>query len=200
MDWPAYVFWCDAMSGRRVRVTYANGEFEAMTLSPLHEKNKTLLARFVEAITEELDIDMAGIGSMTFQREDLFKGAEPDECYWIANERLIRGRETYDPRTDPPPDLVLEIEISRSALDRMAIWAAMAVPEVWRYDGKTLVFCVLTRDKNYEKRERNRALPFLRPRHLERFLRQARTMSETKLLRAFRRWVREQQAQGWNKA
>jgi hypothetical protein len=29
---------------------------------------------------------------MTFQREDLERGFEPDECFWIANEAHMRGR------------------------------------------------------------------------------------------------------------
>jgi Uma2 family endonuclease len=199
MDWPAYVLWSDWMTPRRLRITYSCGELEAMTLSSKHEGSKKLLAQMVEVLTEELGIERASKGSMTFQREDLRKGIEPDECWWIANEPLVRGRQNINPLTDPPPDLVLEIEISRSMLNRMAIWAALRVPEVWRYDGKTVSFWGLTRAGVYEELSHSLALPFLRAKELQRFLRQSRTMGEVQLLRGFRKGVREQEKKGWRR-
>lgn len=194
MDWPSYILWSDWMTPRRLRVTYDRGELEAMTLSPRHEGFKKLLAQLVEALTEELDMERVSKGSMTFQREDLLKGAEPDECWWIANQHLVRGRQTIDPHTDPPPDLILEVEVTQSALNRMTIWAALRVPEVWSFDGKTLIFWVLNASGAYEKSKRSHAFPFLRAEHL----RQAREKGEVQLIRAFRKWVRKQEKKGWD--
>ena len=89
-------------------------------------------------LAEECDRNLVSAGNMTFQREDLDRGLEPDDCYWIAHEPQMHNKLTWDPAIDPPPDLVLEIEISRSAQDRMGIYAALRVPEVWRFDGETL--------------------------------------------------------------
>jgi Uma2 family endonuclease len=197
IDWPTYVVFSDQLGERRVRVTYDRGVMELMTVSHEHEWSKTLLARFVEVLTEEADIDIASGGSMTWRREDLERGIEPDECYWVAHEPDIRGRMHIDLENDPPPDLMLEIEISRSFLDRLAICAAMRVPEVWRWDGESLRISILGHDGRYQESERSLAFPFLPIRDVERFLKMAGTMSETKLVRAFRTWVREQIARGW---
>jgi Uma2 family endonuclease len=144
-----------------------------------------------------MDIEIAGFGSMTCRREKLERALEPDDCYWIANEPLVRGRDVIDLDTDPPPDLFLEIDISRSFLDRLGICARLKVPEVWRWGGQTLRVCILGPDGNYVESERSRAFPFLPLAEITRFMLLANTMSETKLLRAFRAWVREQIAQGW---
>jgi Uma2 family endonuclease len=197
VDWKAYVGLGDLLGERHVRLTYDGRNLELMTLSSEHENNKKLLARFVETLTEELEIDIASYGSMTFRREDLERGMEPDECYWIANEPLVRGRTDLDLAVDPPPDLALEIEISRSALDRMAIHAKLRIPEVWCWDGETLRVNLLGRDGQYTQSPRSRAFPFLPLDVLAQFLKGGAGLSETQLVRKFRLWVREQVRQGW---
>jgi Uma2 family endonuclease len=163
---------------------------EVMTLSPKHENRKKFLARLVEALTEELKIDIASYGSMTCRREDLKRGLEPDELYWIEFEALVRGREEIDLATDPPPDLALEIDISRSTMDRMAIYAALRVPEVWRWDGETLRVFLLSARGTYRQSNHSKAFPFLSLEEFAQFL--SRTdLSETQLLRSFRAWVRK---------
>src|SRR5436190_459799 len=83
IDWSSYVGFGELLGERHVRLTYDRGSLELMTLSPKHEHGKRLLGRLVETLTEELDIGIASYGSMTFRREDLERGLEPDECYWI---------------------------------------------------------------------------------------------------------------------
>jgi Uma2 family endonuclease len=197
IDWDTYRMFSDKLGERQIRLTYNGEDLEFMTLSPEHEHGKKLLARLLEALTEEMDIDVAGFGSMTCRRQDLQRGLEPDECYWIAHEARVRGRDDIDLTRDPPPDLVLEVEISRSFLDRLAICARLGVPEVWRWDGQTLCVMILGAEGQYVASERSRALPFLPVAELVRFLHQGATQSETKLLRGFRTWVREQMARGW---
>jgi Uma2 family endonuclease len=197
VDWPTYVGFSDQLGERHVRVTYNRGVMEFMTLSPEHERDKHLLNLFIIFIAQEMDINIAGYGSMTSRREDLDRGLEPDECYWVANEPVVRGRTDLDPAQDPPPDLVIEVEVSRSALNRMGIYASLGVPEVWRWDGQTLRVCLLDPNGNYAEGERSRAFPFLPAVELVRFLYQAGTTSETQLLRSFRAWVREQAARDW---
>ena len=195
VPWAKYVAYCDSLEERHIRVTYDRGEMEVMTLSSKHENRKKLLARFVEALTEEMSIDIASYGSMTCRREDLERALEGDECYWIANEPTVRGRTDLDLENDPPPDLFLEIEISRSLLDRMGILAAMRVPEVWRWDGVHFRAFVL-RDGAYHASDHSLAFPFLPLQEFAQFL-QRTDLSETKLVKAFRAWVREQMARAW---
>jgi Uma2 family endonuclease len=199
VDWREYLLWSQRVMPRRLRVTYDQGELEAMTLSSEHEGAKKLLAQLIEALTAELGIERVSKGSMTFQREDLLKGAEPDECWWITNEAAVRGKKKIDPLRDPPPDLIVEVEITRSTLDRMAIWAALGVSEVWRYNGKALTFCTLSAEGVYETRERSLVLPFLRAKALQRFLRQPANVGEVQWMLSFRQWVQEQEAKGWRK-
>lgn len=191
IPWEGYIAIREGLGERPVRVTYDRGELEIMSPSYRHENRKRLLGRLIEALTEEMEIDINSSGSMTFQREDLARGLEPDECYWIENEPVIRGREDIDLESDPPPDLALEIEITRSALDRMSIYAALGVPEVWRWDGKNLTVHVRTTRGTYRKSDRSKAFPFLPLSEFAGFLEPTK-LSETQLLRSFRAWVRKQ--------
>src|SRR5437016_14665409 len=92
IPWETYVAYSDSSGPRHIRVAYDRGEMEVMTLSPRHENRKKLLARLVEALTEEMEIDIASFGAMTCRREDLMCGLEPDDCYWIEHEPQVRGR------------------------------------------------------------------------------------------------------------
>jgi Uma2 family endonuclease len=196
IDWPTYKAMSDLLAERNVRLTYDRGELEFMTLSPEHEHDKKFLARLVEALTEELDIDIASFGSMTCRREDLARGFEPDECYWIAHEPQVRGRTSIDLDVDPPPDLALEIEITRNIIDRLPLCAALRVPEVWRWDGVKLRVLLLGPDGQYAVAERSAAFPFLPLQEFAGFLTATDAQSETKLVRAFRAWV-QAHAQEW---
>ena len=102
-----------------LRITYDRGTLELMTTSRVHEIYKTRLGRIIETLCEEFNLPMEPAGNMTFKRQDLDRGLEPDQCYWIAHEAQVRGKLEWDPMSDPPPDLVIEIEISRGTQDRM---------------------------------------------------------------------------------
>jgi Uma2 family endonuclease len=196
VSWEKYEQMAAWFEGRHLRLTYDRGELEIMTVSHPHELGKHLIGRLLEALTEELSIDIHGGGSMTFKREDLDRGLEPDECYWIERELQMRSVRDYDAEKDPPPDLVVEVEVSRSVLDRMGIYAAMKVPEVWRWDGENLSFWLLKRGKHVASPV-SRSFPMLSASEIVRFMRMQGTMSETRLVQAFRKWIREQQTLDW---
>ncbi len=196
VPWDNYLRISDGMGPRHVRVTYDQGEMEIMTLSYEHENRKHILGILVVELAVEMSIDICGCGSMTLRREDLERGLEGDECYWIQNERVVRGRLEIDLDVDPPPDLALEIDISRSFLNRMGIYAALRVPEVWRWDGQVLRAFLLSADGTYQQSESSRAFPFLPLAEFAKFL-EPTELSETQLVRSFRAWVREQMAKGW---
>ncbi len=200
VDWDTYVTISDKLGERNLRINYDGVNLEIMTTSLEHERAKKLLARLLETLTEEMDIDILGAGSMTCRRQDLDRGFEPDESYWIEHEAQMRGRVDIDLTRDPPPDLMLEVEISRSFVDRMGIAARLGVPEVWLWDGSTLRVMLLGSDGQYTASQRSRAFPFLPIAELPRFLQEDMTQSETKLLRSFRAWVREQMARSWGSA
>src|SRR5438552_2505993 len=92
VDWPSYLKIGEGFMDRRIRVTYDRGRLELMTVSPQHDGWKSFLGRMLAALCDELGIDFAGFGGMTIQREDLRRGFEPDECYYIQNEPAVRNR------------------------------------------------------------------------------------------------------------
>lgn len=198
VDWPQYRAFAKALDECHVRLTYDRGKLEFMTLSHNHERWSNLLGQFVEVLTEELDMPRQSGGSTTFDRENLERGIEPDQCYYLEHEPQVRDKDEIDLTVDPPPDLALEIEISRSALNRMGIYAAIKVPEVWRFNGEVLRVYHLV-GENYVQADHSLHFPFLPLTKVQEFLAQRGQMDETSLVKSFRQWVREQIASGWPK-
>jgi Uma2 family endonuclease len=197
VSWNAYLRVLRAFDDRHLRITYDRGELEIMTISPEHERFKHLLGLLVGVLVEELGWNMSGFGSMTFKRRKRKRGLEPDECYWIQSEPLVRGKDKIDLRLDPPPDLVVEIDWTHSALNRLSIFAAMQVPEIWCFDGQTLRVYILGPDGHYTESMQSRAFPFLPLAELARFLAMRTSQSETDVIRQFRAWVRDRIMAGW---
>jgi len=176
--------------GRRYRITYDRGVLEIMPVGAPHERRKKLLAMLVEAFMTETAVPFAALGNWTCQREDLDRGLEPDECYYVQNESLVRGREDVDLERDPPPDLAIEIEVSRSALNRVSIYEALGVPEIWRYDGETLTVLVRGDDGRYTATETSRALPSLPLAEVRRRMQAWDATDQGAWLRDWQAWVR----------
>ncbi|HZW30288.1 MAG TPA: Uma2 family endonuclease [Isosphaeraceae bacterium] len=172
-----------------VRLSYDRGDLEFMSPSVDHEVFKKRFGRMIETLTMELDIPCEGAGSTTWKKQLEDKGLEADECYYLANSVRVAGRRKIDLNVDPPPDLAIEVEISRSALDRMAIYAALRVPEVWRFDGETLIVEVLQDDGTYAPQPTSPSLPFLPLDRLVDWLYAADSASQTTWIRQFRAWV-----------
>jgi Uma2 family endonuclease len=171
------------------RLTYEEGTLEIMSPLPIHERYRRLLGHIVEVTTEEMDVEMASFGSTTWSREDLRKGLESDECYYVQNELAVRGKVTIDLKADPPPDLAIEVDITSSSVNRMNIYAALAVPEVWRFDGESLQIYRLQQG-SYEAQERSGVLPALRAEDVQGFLQTGLETGETRWIKHFRQWVK----------
>jgi Uma2 family endonuclease len=197
VSWKSYEYLLRAFDERRVRITYDRGRVEIMTVSFMHERIKHLLGLLIVSLAIELGQNIAGGGSMTFKRRKKRRGLEPDECFWIQNEHLLRGKDMFDWEHDPPPDLALEVEITRSALKRLRIYAALGIPEVWRWTGKDMVTLVLDVKGKYQECTTSRAFPFFRPATLTHFLSLASTQGESGMISAFRAWVQQQVANDW---
>jgi Uma2 family endonuclease len=174
-----------------LRITYDRGVIELMTLTHEHEYLAELLARLVMAWTEERQLLVKSGGSTTFRRRDLDRGLEPDKCYWLANEPAVRGLTRINLRRDPPPDLAIEVEITRSAVPRLPIFAALNFPEVWRLDGAVLTFNLLQADGTYAQSATSQALSPLTPADFNRFLALRATTDENSIVAQFRAWVRQ---------
>jgi Uma2 family endonuclease len=192
VSWRAYERLLRVFADRPgVRLTYDRGLLEIMTLSHEHEKQDRLLGRFVVVLTEELGLPLQSGGSTTLRRRKRKRGLEPDECYWIAREALVRNKDKIDLRVDPAPDLALEIDITRSSLNRLAIYERLNFPEVWRLEGQTIVCYLLGSDGKYAVSTVSRAIPGLVVAELVPFLNLRGQMDENAIIRQFRAWVRQ---------
>ncbi|NES67334.1 MAG: Uma2 family endonuclease [Okeania sp. SIO2D1] len=170
------------------KLTYDQGTLEIMTPLPEHEINKGFLGRLVQTTTEVLGLEISSLGSTTLSRKDLQKGVEPDECYYITNEELVRGKIKFDLERDPPPDLAIEIDITSSSLDRLTIYAALGIREIWRFDGENLfIYCL--ENGSYQEQEKSNILPILSKSVILNFLIRRGEKGENALLGEFRLWL-----------
>ena len=191
VSWEEYIAIGQILADRpALRMTYDRGTLEFMTTSPRHERYKCWLGRFLETISEELNKSFVPGGSMTFQREDVDRGFELDHCFWIANEMAVREKMTWEPDKGPPPDVGIEIEVSRSALNRMAIFAAFRIPEVWCYDGDELWINLLQADGAYQRGDQSLAFPSVPVQELVRILPPVGSSDYLTAVAAVRAWVR----------
>lgn len=192
VTWDQYVTICDALPDHPgLRTAFDGNALELMTTSYSHEWLKKYLSRLFETLTLELGIDTRPGGNTTFRREDLAKGLEPDECYWIANEARMRPLHDWDPERDPPPDLAIEIDVSRSSVNRQSIYSELGTKELWRYDGTTLKALGRLETGEYEPLDESAAIPGLRVEDFMPFIRRLESERETVVLRDFIEWVRE---------
>ena len=189
IGWEGYEALLKMIGDGNIRVSYDGGDAELM--SPLygHENLKTLFARLIEEVAVGLNIPCEGAGATTWRSKILDKGLEPDECYYLAHSAQVVGRETIDLEVDPPPDLAVEIEISRSALNRMDVYAALGVPEVWRFDGKTLRIEQLQPDRSYRPVAASAELSVISLEEIGHWIKLGRTMGQTAWARQLRAWV-----------
>ncbi len=161
-----------------------------MTLSNGHETSGDFLGRLVVVLTEELILPIRGGGSTTFRKKKKQKGLEPDNCYWIANESAVRNIEVINLRRDPPPDLALEIDLTSSSMNRMRIYAAIKVPEVWRFGKAGLSFWVLNAAGKYDTAPVSPTSPVpISPADLQPFIAMRGQMDDNAVIRQFRAWI-----------
>jgi Uma2 family endonuclease len=178
-------------TGQRKRVTYNDGLLVIVSPIQKHEKWKSLLGCFIEAMADELDIPISTFGSTTWKRRKKKRGLEPNECFYIQNEAKVRGRMDVDLKKDPPPDLAIEVDLRPYLKNKLDVYAGLGVREVWCFDGLDLEMYVLRASGEYELVESSAAMPFLKPSDLKRFLDLFAQTDQNSLLRAVRKWARE---------
>lgn len=177
---------------RRVpRITYDRGVLELVTPSMPHELDGATITWIVDFVAVVLGIPIVSAAGTTYRRADLERGFEPDASFFVQNEERVRGKREIDLSVDPPPDIVLEMGISRSALNKLRLFASMGIPEVWRCDGERVT--ILLRDgEPYRESPASAAIPALTGDVLSRFLILSRTMASTEWARVVNEWAREQ--------
>ena len=191
ISWNFYDAFLKEIGEQHLYITYDKGEMELMSPLPEHEKLKWSISMLVEALAMELEIDIESLGSSTFRKESIGRGLEPDECYYIQHAEQMWNKRDLNFEHDPPPDLAIEIEVSRSTLDRQSVYAALGVPELWRYDGQTLRVLHLQKDGTYQEHTTSLCFPMLAMDDFVRFLQMSGKVRTRALVTQFRKWVRE---------
>jgi Uma2 family endonuclease len=199
IKWQTYDTLLNALGdGHHIRLTYDRGTLELMSPSPVHEMYKHWLGLFLTLLAIELNVRVKACGSTTFRREDLDRGLEPDECFYLANASRVRDWTVIDLTRDPPPDLAIEVDITSSSLNRMGIYAALKVRELWRFDGETLRFYRLGTNQEYEEVEFSPSFPSLPLGQVVPFLHQStETDDDTRLVQAIRSWIQTDIVPKW---
>ncbi len=179
----------DMQDSHVAHFAYDRGVLEIMVPSYEHESIKGIIALLVNVLAEEMEIDIEGGGSTTFRRQDLGRGFEPDECFYIQHAERVRGKKQIDLAQDPPPDLIIEIDITSPSLNRFPIFAALGIPEVWRHDGARVAIFTLV-DDDYIERAESVALPKVTSAILTELIDAGRQLKRPAWLRQVRAWAR----------
>ena len=172
----------------KARLSYYQGDLEFMTPLFAHENYNRQIERAIVLLAEELNRDYALAGSITIKRPDLESGKEPDSCYYIANESAVRGKTKLDFTQDPPPDLAVEIDITSSSLNQLALYATLGVGEVWRHNGSDLMFYQL-RSGKYAVVDRSPTFPTLSPDRVLEFLADCQADGINQAVKNLRGWI-----------
>lgn len=190
VTWPEFEAILNELGDHRsARLAYENGTLEIMTPLPEHEDNKEIIGDLIKALLEELEIEFRSLGSTTFKQAQT-QGLEPDQCFYIQNEAAIRGKKRIDLTVDPPPDLAIEIDVSSRT--HPSIYAALKVPELWRFDRGELQINLL-QEGEYREAMESPTFPGLPLRDvLPQCLAESKTVGRNRVIKAFRQWVREQ--------
>lgn len=172
-----------------LRMTYYKGTLELMTPLPEHERYSWTLGRLLVVLSEELGLEIIGLKSTTWRSKPKAVGKEADQCFYIQNEAVMRGKLKIDLKNDPPPDLAIEIDTTNSSIDKMAVYAELKVPEVWRFDDGKLTVNILT-NTGYVDSETSLAFESFPVQELVRFMQLDSQKGENARIREFREWVR----------
>ena len=172
-------------------LTYDRGVLEIMSPTAKHDDVARVIDLLVNLVSLELGPELRALGSTTFRRKDLMRGFEPDSCFSVENEAKIRGKDQIDLKVDPAPDIVVEIDITRSTINKRSIFARFGVPEVWRYDGNKIEILILEAGV-YVGSERSRALPVFSAETLSNFVSESRELARREWMMRVREWAQQQ--------
>jgi Uma2 family endonuclease len=191
VSWRTYESILHDYEGRSgVRLNYDRGVLEILSpISEEHELYNRLLSFLVETLAEAMGFEYRSSGAATFKRPDLQQSFEPDSCYYLQNEPRVRGNLHLDLTVDPPPDLAIEVDITHSSLDKLRLYAAMGVPELWRYDGQE-VSIFWRKDESMVPMGTSRGFPSATAEALTRLMEQSKRLTRSAWNQSVRQWAR----------
>jgi Uma2 family endonuclease len=192
VTWDDYESMLRIVGSRPIRINYDSGRMEIMSPLQQHGHRSYLLGQLVDVLVDELRMRVVAVDPVTYNRHDLAKGVEPDKAYHFGENALrVRGKAKLDLTIDPPPDLIIEADVTSSSIPRLPIFAALGVPEVWQLDDDELNFLQLQADGSYQPRDHSLAFPGLALADASEFLDSGMNAIDTTWLREFRAFVRD---------
>jgi Uma2 family endonuclease len=149
VDWAEFEEILLELGEKRItRIAYNQSTLELRMPLPEHEVDKEIIGDIVKILLEELEIDCECFGSTTFKLQNMASGIEPDQCFYIQNHALVRGKRRLDLEIDPPPDLAIEVDVtSKTQTDA---YMSLGVTELWIYQGGELKIYILA-DGKYQQ-------------------------------------------------
>ena len=172
------------------RFTFDHGELEIVTLSAEHERYNRRIADLIGVLADVMDLEVEDLGSTTYKRQELERGFEPDSCFYVENIERVRGKDRIDLAVDPPPDLVVEVDITSPSISKLPLFAEFGVPEVWRFGGERLSILRL-RGNSYQAVDTSEVFAGASALAMEQLLAQGKELGRTGWLRLVRGWARE---------
>lgn len=175
---------------RNQRFAYRDGLLEIMVPLEGHEEPTRLFEHFLAAIVDVLELEIRSLGSLTMKDPQQKKGLEPDCCFYIVHEAVVRGVETLDFEVHPPPDLVVEVDNSRTSLGKFPIYEALKIPEIWRLRrGELTIYRLDAEQAAYALTDRSLAFPQLPVQEIPQFMARAKAIGQRAAVRELKQWV-----------
>ncbi len=190
VSWSFYQALSRECDDRPIRINYADGVLEIMTVSTEHDGYKDAIGDLLAQISIEFDIPIAKRGSATLKIDAREKALEPDLCCWVDNEMVIRGVRRLDLEIHPAPDLVVEVDITHAVVDREAIYAAIGVPEMWHFDKQSGLTAWKRVGEEWSRIEMSISFPKIRVADLTPFLERWWTDGYKATILSFREWLK----------
>jgi Uma2 family endonuclease len=193
ISWEEYEELLDALGeAKGLRISYDQGTLQIMTLSTRHEKYARLIDNLVSLFSITMRIKVLCYGSATMKKQDKLRGAEPDSCFYVQNADLVGRKSDIDFSIDPPPDIVVEVDLGHDSISKFPVYSALGVPEIWRYDGELMTIYHLVQER-YVTAPASRALPALSTDTLTEFLSRSNNEDQYEVLLAFENWLQVQE-------
>ena len=184
----------DLGDGYGVRISYDHGRLEVMSPSSFHEMYKELIFSIALLFALEEGLLIETRGSTTFKQRRFGKAAEPDTCFYVKNAARVINRRRLDLAVDPPPDIIVEVDVAHESTQKFAFYASLGVPELWQYDEQQLHIYQLSKG-SYEEVSSSLAFPLLTSNAMTQFLEQSKTEGQIAALNSFQTWLRSQKSE-----
>lgn len=191
ISWQTYKELMAQLGDDRVwRIAYSQGVLEIRMPLQEHEQPKIVISFLVNALADELELEVMELGALKLERDDLTRAVEPDTCFYIQNELVVRGVRNIHLPDNPPPDLVVESDHRHSSINKFSLYASLGIPELWRYRKKNLEVYQLI-DGKYDRVQQSLALPIFPIAAVPAYIEQSFEIGQRATVRLFREQIRE---------